>query len=124
MADLSARYDMGFSPLREALSRLQVERLVIAEALRGFRVAPLSIDEMQDAISTRILVESDALRLSIRHGNDDWSAGIVAALYALKLQVDRAASGAVSYTHLDVYKRQAIPRRISATPHRSVPIRI
>lgn len=96
MADLSERYAMGFSPLREALSRLQVERLVVAEALRGFKVAPLSIDEMQDAIDSRILVESDALRLSIQHGDDDWSAAIVAALYALKLQVDRAAGSAVS----------------------------
>jgi GntR family transcriptional regulator, carbon starvation induced regulator len=90
MAELSLRYSMGFSPLREALSRLQVERLVISEALRGFKVAPLSINDMQDAFDSRILVECDALRLSIRNGNDDWSAAIVAALYALKLQVDRA----------------------------------
>ncbi|RGP35926.1 FCD domain-containing protein [Pseudotabrizicola alkalilacus] len=90
MADLSERYAMGFSPLREALSRLQVERLVVAEALRGFKVAPLSVQEMQDAIDTRILVESDALRLSIQHGDDDWSAAIVAALYALNLQVERS----------------------------------
>ncbi len=95
MADLSARYDMGFSPLREALSRLQVERLVLAEALRGFRVAPLSVEEMQDAVSTRILLESDALRLSIEYGDDDWSATIVATLYALKLQVDRAAASTI-----------------------------
>ena len=101
MADLSARYDMGFSPLREALSRLQVERLVVAEALRGFRVAPLSIDEMQDAVSTRILIESDALRLAILHGDDDWSAGIVASLYALKLQVDRAANGSVDVWEIE-----------------------
>jgi GntR family transcriptional regulator, carbon starvation induced regulator len=92
MADLSERYAMGFSPLREALSRLQVERLVVAEALRGFRVAPLSINEMQDSIDSRILVESDALRLSIQFGDDDWSASIVAALYALKLQVERGAT--------------------------------
>jgi GntR family carbon starvation induced transcriptional regulator len=95
MAELSERYSMGFSPLREALSRLQVERLVVAEALRGFKVAPLSIAEMEDAIGSRILVECDALRLSIQHGGDDWSTAIVAALYALKLQVDRAARGPV-----------------------------
>jgi GntR family carbon starvation induced transcriptional regulator len=101
MADLSARYDMGFSPLREALSRLQVERLVHAEALRGFRVAPLSIAEMQDAIDTRIVLECDALRLSIQYGDDDWSAAIVAALYALKLQVDRAAKGNVDVWEIE-----------------------
>ena len=89
MAELSERYAMGFSPLREALSRLQVERLVVAEALRGFKVAPLSVDEMQDAVDTRIVIESDALRLAIRFGDDAWSTAIVAALYALKLQVAR-----------------------------------
>lgn len=89
MAELSQRYDMGFSPLREALSRLQVERLVVAEALRGFKVAPLSVDEMQDAVDTRIVIETDALRLAIRFGDDAWSTAIVAALYALRLQVAR-----------------------------------
>lgn len=89
MADLSARYDMGFSPLREALNRLQSERLVVAEALRGFKVASMSLAEMQDAIATRILIEGDALRAAIRNGDDSWAAGIVAALYALKLQVGR-----------------------------------
>ena len=90
MADLSEAYKMGFSPLREALSRLQVERLVLAEALRGFKVAPMSVDELWDATSTRIQIEGEALRLSIKYGDDDWSASIVAALYHLKLQVDRA----------------------------------
>ena len=90
MAELSSRYDMGFSPLREALNRLQSERLVVAEALRGFKVAPLSLAEMQDAIGARILIEGDALRAAIRDGDDNWAAGIVAALYALQLQVGRS----------------------------------
>lgn len=89
MADLSARYDMGFSPLREALNRLQAERLVDAVALRGFTVAPLSLAEMEDAIRQRILIESQALRAAIQAGDDDWAKGIVAALYALTLQVGR-----------------------------------
>ncbi len=89
MADLSARYDMGFSPLREALNRLQAERLVDAVALRGFTVAPLSLAEMEDAIQQRILIESQALRAAIRLGGDDWASGVVAALYALTLQVAR-----------------------------------
>lgn len=101
MADLSARYQMGFSPLREALNRLMVERLVLAEALRGFRVASLSVEEMQDAIETRMLLECDALKLSIIHGDDNWSASIVAALYALKLQVDRASQSEVDVWEIE-----------------------
>ncbi|OZA17314.1 MAG: GntR family transcriptional regulator [Rhodobacterales bacterium 17-64-5] len=89
LADLKARYGMGFSPLREALNRLQAERLVLAEALRGFRVASLSLAEMQDSIATRIVIETQALRLAIANGTDAWQAGIVAALYSLQQQAAR-----------------------------------
>jgi GntR family transcriptional regulator, carbon starvation induced regulator len=93
MAELSARYDMGFSPLREALSRLQGERLVTAESLRGFRVSELSLAEFEDALLTRLVVETEALRLSIRDGDDDWAAQVVATTYALKLQAQRQTDG-------------------------------
>ena len=45
---LRQRYGLSFSPLREALMRLQSERLVLSTALRGFSVAPLSRDEIKD----------------------------------------------------------------------------
>lgn len=90
---LKQRYGLSFSPLREALNRLQTERLVITAPLRGFSVAPVSIEEMWDATETRILIECEALRRSIAQGDDDWEAGIVAAFHALDLQVRRRASG-------------------------------
>ncbi|MBR1213230.1 FCD domain-containing protein [Bradyrhizobium sp. JYMT SZCCT0180] len=86
---LKQRYGLSFSPLREALMRLQSERLVLSTALRGFSVAPLSREEMKDATETRILIESDALRRSMQGGDDDWEAGIVAAFHALSLQAER-----------------------------------
>jgi GntR family carbon starvation induced transcriptional regulator len=86
---LRQRYGLSFSPLREALMRLQSERLVLSTALRGFSVAPLSREEIKDATETRILIESEALRRSMRDGDDDWEAGIVAAFHALSLQVER-----------------------------------
>ncbi|WP_249119079.1 MULTISPECIES: GntR family transcriptional regulator [unclassified Bradyrhizobium] len=86
---LKQRYGLSFSPLREALMRLQSERLVFSTALRGFSVAPLSREEMKDATETRILIESEALRRSMRDGDDDWEAGIVAAFHALSLQAER-----------------------------------
>ncbi len=92
MAQLSDRYGMGFSPLREALNRLQAERLVTSVALKGFSVAPLSMAEMWDATNTRILIESRALRLSIEQGGDEWEAGIVGALHALLLQAARGTA--------------------------------
>lgn len=89
---LKQRYGLSFSPLREALNRLQTERLVVTAPLRGFSVAPVSIEEMWDATETRILIECEALRRSIAHGDDDWEAGIVAAFHALDLQVRRKAA--------------------------------
>ncbi len=86
---LRQRYGLSFSPLREALMRLQSERLVLSTALRGFSVAPLSPAEMKDATETRILIESEALRRSMRDGDDDWESGIVAAFHALSRQVER-----------------------------------
>jgi len=90
---LKTRYGVGFSPLREALSRLQSERLVDAVALRGFTVAPMSIDKMWDAINTRLLIETDALRRAIDKGDDRWEATLVAAMHALSLQYRRLPDG-------------------------------
>lgn len=92
LAELSERYRMGFSPLREALNRLQAERLVTAESLRGFRVSARSLAEFEDALHARLLVETEALRLSIAQGDDAWEASIVAALYALRRQTQREGS--------------------------------
>lgn len=89
MEALKQRYDAGFSPLREALNRLQGERLVVAQSLRGFIVAPLSREEMVDAIETRILIETDALRRSIDRGGDAWEAEILAAHHELTKQARR-----------------------------------
>ena len=86
---LRARYGAGFSPLREALNRLQAERLVVQAPLRGFSVAPISRKEMWDAIETRILIESEALRRAIARGDDGWEGRILAAFHALSRQLAR-----------------------------------
>lgn len=83
MAFLCDRYGMGMSPLREALSRLQAERLVTAIPLRGFLVAPLSSAELTDTTDTRILIETEALRRSIARGGVDWAAALQQALTSL-----------------------------------------
>ncbi len=81
--DLRKTYETGASPLREALSRLAAEGLVVSIGQRGFRVPAVSIDELRDITDTRVLIETAALRESIEHGNDDWEAGVVAAFHHL-----------------------------------------
>lgn len=86
---LRDKYGFGASPLREALSRLQSEKLVSQFALRGFKVASISIAEMSDILETRIVIETEALRRSIARGDDDWESAIVATFHALRNIVQR-----------------------------------
>lgn len=90
---LADRYEMGFSPLREALNRLRADRLVVSTSLRGFRVSTISTEEMSDTINTRILIETQALSLAIARGDDAWEASVVSALHALNLEAARVAKG-------------------------------
>lgn len=90
LAQLQERCGVGFSPLREALTRLAAEGLVTSEAMRGFRVAPLSLDDLRDTMETRTFVETEALRRSIERGDDDWEGRVVSSLHALGRQNERS----------------------------------
>jgi GntR family transcriptional regulator, carbon starvation induced regulator len=81
--DLRAQYDVGISPLREALTRLASERLVTSIGQRGFRVAPLTTYDVEDTMTTRIVIERDALSRSIENGDIGWETAVVAAFHAL-----------------------------------------
>ena len=50
---LRTEYGVGATPLREALSKLSSLDLVVAEGQRGFRVAPVSIENLLDITKTR-----------------------------------------------------------------------
>ena len=80
---LRERYGVGISPLREALQRLVSQNLVTAESHIGFRVAPLSVDELQDVHALRKQLCADALRNSIAHGSIAWEAQVLAAAHGL-----------------------------------------
>lgn len=71
------------SPLREALARLVGDLLVVTEGQRGFWVAPLSLDELDDVSRVRALIETEALSLAIQAGDDAWEEKIRHAFDAL-----------------------------------------
>ncbi|MFS8050194.1 GntR family transcriptional regulator [Rhizobium sp. BR 314] len=78
---LRERYGLGMTPLREALSRLEAERLVTFSHNRGYRVASVSHAELLDLQKARATVETDLLREAIRLGDDSWEQQLVAAHY-------------------------------------------
>jgi GntR family transcriptional regulator, carbon starvation induced regulator len=81
---LSEAYDIGASPIREALARLVGEGLVLVFGQRGFRVPPIDRVDLWDVTNTRVLIESEALRQSIESGDDAWEAGVVATYHQLE----------------------------------------
>jgi GntR family transcriptional regulator, carbon starvation induced regulator len=87
IVDTAARYNVGATPLREALSRLAARGLVDKSAKRGFRVKPVSREDLADIVHVRSLLEREALALSIAAGDDAWEGAIVAALHRLRRYV-------------------------------------
>ncbi|WP_417772251.1 GntR family transcriptional regulator [Stappia sp.] len=85
VAGLSARYGLGWTPLREALSRLEAEQLVISERNRGYRVAPVSAASIRDLQVARQAVEEALLTRSIASGDADWEDRLVATHHRLSL---------------------------------------
>jgi len=80
---LKARYEIGATPIREALSLLTADGLVERLEQRGFRVAEASAAEFEQLLAIRCWIEERALRLSIRTGGRDWEEGVVLARYRL-----------------------------------------
>lgn len=90
-------YEVGPTPLREALQRLSADGLVLALGNRGFSVAPLDITEFEDLNIARTAVEKEALRLSLARGCDDWEAGVVSAAYRMR-KADAALASSAEQT--------------------------
>jgi GntR family transcriptional regulator, carbon starvation induced regulator len=93
ITEMAARFGVGATPLREALSRLVARGLVDAIGQRGFRVKGISRDDLADIVEVRTLIEREALRRSMVRGDADWEATIVAALHRLRRYVTANAEG-------------------------------
>jgi len=83
MHQLRHYYDMGASPLREALNRLATEGLVVHNDQRGFVVAQASIEQLRDLVRTRIELESLALGMSFARRSAAWEEELVLAFHRL-----------------------------------------
>lgn len=105
VADLVERYDIGASPLREALARLSAAYLVIFEGQRGFAVAPVSAQELKELSELRQMIEALALSRSIEAGDEAWESRIVAAYYRLQ-KADRRVSDTPDATSLSEWEER------------------
>ncbi len=92
--DLCTRHHVSLGAIREALSRLTSEGLVIAEPQRGFRAAPISPADLKDLTRVRIEIDSLCLRKAVELGDVDWESRLVAAFHRLSRTPERMAGDA------------------------------
>ena len=91
--ELRALYEIGLSPLREALMKLASDGLVVLEAHKGFRVAPVSRSDLLDITFMRKEFDATGIKLSIEKGDDAWEASIVASLHELSKKPKLGSEG-------------------------------
>jgi len=69
---LAQAWDLSATPLREALRTLAGEGLVVLDAQRGARIAPVSEQELTEVYELRLIVEPLAFRLSVLASDEAW----------------------------------------------------
>ena len=89
--DLCQTLSVSLSAVREALSRLTSEGLVVAQPQRGFHVAPVSAAELRDLTGVRAKIEGLCLERAIAAGDVAWEAQLVAAFHRLSRTPEREA---------------------------------
>lgn len=83
ISELNHLLSANQSAVREALSRLTSEGLVEAEPQRGFRVAPMAIEDLQHLTEVRLLIEGPCVASAIANGTITWEQTIVAVSHGL-----------------------------------------
>jgi len=96
MVELAERFGVSQSVIREALTRLTEQGLLVATPQRGFRVRDLSIEDIAELTETRIQIEALALRLAVERGDLQWETGILAAHHRLERTPVTSDDGTVS----------------------------
>ncbi|HHW84326.1 MAG TPA: GntR family transcriptional regulator [Actinomycetales bacterium] len=92
-AQLGAQYGASTTVVREALQLLVGERLVRADAGKGFFVPEVGQQEAEDVTQVRCVIDGLALRMSIERGDLDWESEVIAAHHRL-VRTPRESAGA------------------------------
>lgn len=84
-ASLQEELGLGRTPIREALKRLSLEKLVVIVPRRGMFVTEIGIRDLQQLFEMRLPLESLAARLAARRGTGEHWRRMQGALDALSM---------------------------------------
>jgi DNA-binding GntR family transcriptional regulator len=68
---LAAMLSLSTTPVREALRRLESERLIVSRAHRSTEVAPLSFESLEQTYTIRIVLDSMAVELAAMNATEE-----------------------------------------------------
>lgn len=102
--ELARQYGVSLGVVREAVTRLASERLLEATPQAGFRVRPLSPEHLADLSWARCQIESVAIEESVRHGDVQWQADVVAAHHVLSATDPLDPDGTLSRAWMDAHR--------------------
>jgi DNA-binding GntR family transcriptional regulator len=89
ISDIAAEFDVSPGAVREALSQLATSKLVEARDQQGFRVAPISLADLDDLTEPRVQIEGLALGQAIARGDLAWEAEVRRAQRAMEAHPPR-----------------------------------
>ncbi|MGV8920807.1 MAG: GntR family transcriptional regulator [Pseudomonas sp.] len=104
--ELATLFGVSRMPVREALRQLEAQSLLRVETHKGAVVAPLVGEDAVDAYALRILLESEALRLSIPHLTEDDIHLARCCIEKLEVETDYSQMGMLNRMfHLALYSK-------------------
>jgi len=105
ISEMQTRFTLSQAAVREALSRLTAEGLVVSRHNRGFLAAPISLGGFRDLTEACTITEMACLRKSIENGDHEWELNLVAtfqrSLHTLEMVADKRAE-------VDAYFRERL----------------
>ncbi|GFM82483.1 GntR family transcriptional regulator [Pseudomonas cichorii] len=104
--ELATLFGVSRMPVREALRQLEAQSLLRVETHKGAVVAPLITEDAVDAYGLRILLESEALRLSIPLLDADDLAIARSYIELLEVETDYSKMGTLNRLfHMSLYAK-------------------
>lgn len=70
-AELAERFSVSKSPVRDALSHLVQEGLVMVMPRQGYRVAPISVKDVRDMFEYRAVLEAAGARIAAENASEE-----------------------------------------------------
>src|ERR671916_304857 len=86
LEELAGRFQASLTPVRQALRRLESEGLVVSLPRRGSRVAPLSVEELEEIQALRLGIET----FLARAGAEQCTPDALAEMKAARREMERA----------------------------------